>query len=106
MPPPCRAPEAQCRGLCFPSATSVGPTAHSGATQRLASALLVRPPLEDEEVKRRAVPPTAGGRVGGLPGRLRGRGGSTLPLLQVGPRGAHTCIHIVGPPAGLAAASC
>lgn len=29
-----------------------------------------------------------------------------LPLLQVGPCGAHTCIHIVGPPAGLAAASC
>uniref|UniRef100_A0A4X1TCA8 Uncharacterized protein n=1 Tax=Sus scrofa TaxID=9823 RepID=A0A4X1TCA8_PIG len=35
-----------------------------------------------------------------------GRRGSTLPLLRVGPCDAHTCIHIVGPPAGLAAASC
>ena len=39
--------------------------------------------------------------------KLRGTGGCTPPALQVGPcGGAHTCIHIVGPTAGLAAASC
>lgn len=35
-------------------------------------------------------------------GRRRGSG---LPRLRARPHGAHTCIHIVGPPAGLAAAS-
>uniref|UniRef100_A0A8C2SMB8 Uncharacterized protein n=1 Tax=Capra hircus TaxID=9925 RepID=A0A8C2SMB8_CAPHI len=45
--------------------------------------------------------------MGGLPGKLRGRRGCTPPALQVRPcGGAHTCIHIVGPTAGLAAASC
>uniref|UniRef100_A0A8D1NG58 Uncharacterized protein n=2 Tax=Sus scrofa TaxID=9823 RepID=A0A8D1NG58_PIG len=66
----------------------VGSAAHSLTTQLLASALLVCPQLEDQEVRRQAVR------------------GSTLPLLRVGPCDAHTCIHIVGPPAGLAAASC
>lgn len=53
------------------------------------------------------MPPAAGSTTGGSPEKLRGRRGCTPPALQVGPRGgAHTCIHIVGPTAGLAAASC
>lgn len=64
-------------------------------------------PLEERAGGGQAVPPAAGSTTGGSPGKLRGRRGCTPPALQVGPRGgAHTCIHIVGPTAGLAAASC